>query len=94
MGVLGVGLVVVVILFPGSPLAPRTLAPNFAGVGLGAYRAPPITLLESLGAPTDGRVVGVEPAICGLLNGDSGRGSDGLNLGLKSGLRARPGPTD
>ena len=51
-------------------------------------------LLESFGAPIDGRVVGVEVAFCAFRDGDSGRGREGLCLGLKSGLRARLGPTD
>ena len=51
-------------------------------------------LLDSFGAPIEGRVVGVDIAFCAFRNGDSGRGRDGLCLGLKSGLRARLGPMD
>lgn len=81
-------------LFPGSPsFPPLTLAPNLAGVGLGAYLGPPIMLLESFGAPIEGRPEGVEVAFWAFRNGDSGRGNDGLDLALK-GLGARPGPTD
>ena len=51
-------------------------------------------LLDSLGAPIEGRAGGVDTAFWAFRKGDSGRGKDGLCFGLKSGLRARPGPTD
>src|SRR5579862_8362621 len=57
------------IFFPGSP-PPLTLAPNFPGVGLGAYR------------PTEGRP-GVDNMFCCFRKGDSGLGRDGLGCGLK-----------
>lgn len=94
-GVLGVGLLVFTIFFPGSPpVGPLILAPNLPGVGLGAYRGPPITLLDSFGPPMEGRTEGVDTAFCVFRRGDSGRGNDGLDVGLKSGLRPWPGPTD
>lgn len=95
VGVLGVDLLLLAIFFPRSPpVGPLILAPNLPGVGLCAYRGPPITLLDSFGPPIEGRTEGVETAFCVFRRGDSGRGNDGLDLGLKSGLRARPGPTD
>ena len=51
-------------------------------------------LLDSLGAPREGRPAGVELTFCVFLSGDSGRGRDGRDLGRKAGLGARPGPTD
>ncbi len=94
VGVLGVDFSVFVALFPGSPsLPPLTLVPNLVGVGLGAYRGPPIVLWESFGAPIEGRPKGVKLTFWVFRNGDSGRGNDGLDLAL-TGLGARPGPTD
>lgn len=77
-------------LLPGSPapsLTPRTLDPNLPGTGLGAYRGPPIMLLDNLGPPRDGLFWGVEPAFCVFRNGDSGRGNDG-RFDFKVGLVA------
>ncbi len=88
-GVLGVGLLVFATFFPGSPpVGPLTLAPNLPGVGLGAYRGPPMMLLDSFGAPIEGRTEWVDTMFCVFRKGDSGRGKDGLDFGLKSGLRA------
>lgn len=42
----------------------------------------------------EGRPDGVDTAFCAFRSGDSGRGKEGLDFGLKSGLRARPGPMD
>ena len=73
---------------------PRTLPLVLPGVGLGAYRGVAAAGFENRGAPIDVRPVGVEVAFCAFLKGDSGRGSDGRDLGFNAGLGARPGPTD
>ncbi len=51
-------------------------------------------LFESLGVPIEGLPADAATAFCALRRGDSGRGNEGLDFGFKSGLRARPGPTD
>ena len=84
--------------FPGSPvresLLPLTLAPNFPGVGLGAYRDPPRVLLDNCGPANDGRPAGVDIKVGAFRKGDSGLGRDGRDLGFICGLAALPGPTD
>lgn len=69
-----------------------SVGPNFPGVGLGANRGPPGR--EDVVPPSEVRAAGVTPPFGCLRTGDSGLGSDGLVRGLKSGLAARPGPTD
>ena len=50
-------------------------------------------LFDKFGFPKEGRGCGVELACWVFLNGDSGRGRDGL-LALSVGLGTRPGPID
>ena len=63
---------------------PLTLCPNLLGAGL-AYRG---GALAAAGVPMEGR-----SPICGVRNGGSARGSEGLDF-LYWGLGALPGPTD
>lgn len=58
-------------------------------------RGAPLTLLEKAAGAIEPPLLGVGARFGCLRNGDSGRASDGLVLGLKRGLGAlAPGPTD
>lgn len=70
--------------------------PIFPALGDGEYLGvlAPDTLFEKDERPIDGPRPGVVPRLGLFLNGDSGRGSDGLAL-FRIGLEGRaPGPTD
>ncbi len=71
---------------------------NLAGAGLEVYLLPPAPFFDTL-PPKEGRPIGVDrpfdagSRFCCFRKGDSGRGREGLDLGLSWGLAIR-GPTD